>query len=245
MKPFKFLILISLAASVILVYPGCSSSSNSIRYNSSSKSKTKDNLPVRFTSTHDNGNILNDKVNNIDTVNPGLNNDLNDIPENEKSINILPMVQKFSSSGANNNIRINGAVLKEKMLMDIIKYLNTPYKWGGNSKKGIDCSAFTQKIYQQTFSIHLDRTTQEQYQEGEPVSSIEDLRFGDLVFFNTRPRVRPGHVGVYIGDNLFAHSSSSRGVIVSSIMDNYYRTKFMGGRRIANLFGADTFTGNR
>jgi cell wall-associated NlpC family hydrolase len=61
---------------------------------------------------------------------------------------------------------------------------------------------------------------------------MEDLQFGDLIFFNTQTNVRPGHVGIYIGDNLFAHASTKKGVTVSSLTHTYYQSRFMGGRRI-------------
>ena len=119
--------------------------------------------------------------------------------------------------------------------MEIIKYLDTPYKYGGNSINGIDCSAFTKTIYGNVLSIDLLRSARDQYTQGIIINNRDELKFGDLVFFDTRRRVKPGHVGIYIGDNLFAHSSSKNGVIVSSLDQDYYSRKFMGGRRIENL----------
>ena len=63
-------------------------------------------------------------------------------------------------------------------------------------------------------------------------SDRTELKFGDLVFFNTRRRVKPGHVGIYIGDNLFAHASSKLGVTISSLEHDYYNKRYMGARRI-------------
>ena len=97
---------------------------------------------------------------------------------------------------------------KELMLMEIIRYLNTPYKYGGNSLNGIDCSAFTQNVYKNSWLLNLNRSARDQYQQGIVIENRSELKFGDLVFFNTRRRVKPGHVGIYIGDNLFAHASS-------------------------------------
>jgi cell wall-associated NlpC family hydrolase len=64
------------------------------------------------------------------------------------------------------------------------------------------------------------------------INDRSDLKFGDLVFFNTRRRVRPGHVGIYIGDNLFAHASSKLGVTISSLDYDYYSKRYMGARRV-------------
>ncbi|MFA6981239.1 MAG: NlpC/P60 family protein [Ignavibacteriaceae bacterium] len=69
----------------------------------------------------------------------------------------------------------------------------------------------------------------EQFTQGE---DVDDLQFGDLFFFNTTQRVRPGHVGIYLGDKIFAHSSSKLGVIVSLLEEGYYNQRFMGGRRM-------------
>jgi cell wall-associated NlpC family hydrolase len=141
-------------------------------------------------------------------------------------------MSRFSSKG-NEDVSVEASTAKEKTLMEIIKYLNTPYKFGGNSKKGIDCSAFTQTIYNNAISINLLRSAREQYTQGISVDKTQ-LQFGDLVFFNTRRRVRPGHVGIYIGDNLFAHASSKHGVIVSSLDHEYYTRTYMGARRMEN-----------
>jgi cell wall-associated NlpC family hydrolase len=122
------------------------------------------------------------------------------------------------------------------MLMEIIKYINTPYKYGGDSQDGIDCSAFTQNVFSSSLDVNLLRSAREQYTQGFTVREKGDLIFGDLVFFNTRRAVRPGHVGIYIGDNLFAHASSTSGVIVSSLDHKYYSTRFMGGRRVNDVF---------
>jgi len=118
--------------------------------------------------------------------------------------------------------------------MEIIKYLGVPYKYGGTTKSGIDCSAFTQTVYKDVFKIKLERSARLQYTQGEVIEKGDKLKYGDLVFFNTRKRVKPGHVGIYIGDNLFAHASSTKGVTISSIDYDYYSRTFMGARRFEN-----------
>ncbi len=122
--------------------------------------------------------------------------------------------------------------------MEIIRYLNTPYKYGGTTKKGIDCSAFTQAVFDHAVDFQLLRTARGQYTQGIEIDNKDNLKFGDLVFFNTRRRVKPGHVGIYIGDDLFAHASSKNGVIVSSLDHTYYANRFMGGRRMEVLSAA-------
>lgn len=121
---------------------------------------------------------------------------------------------------------------KEKFLNEIVSYLNTPYRYGGTNRTGIDCSAFTQKIYANSLNIMLPRTAREQYKAWQIFSDFEELKFGDLIYFNTSSKYYPGHVGIYLGNNLFAHASSSNGVIISSLENKYYENKFIGANRI-------------
>ena len=121
---------------------------------------------------------------------------------------------------------------KEKFLNEIISYLNTPYRYGGESRSGIDCSAFTQKVYSNSLSVTLPRTAREQYRTWSIFKDQDNLRFGDLIYFDTSSRYFPGHVGIYLDDNLFAHASSSKGVIVSSLNNSYYASRFVGANRV-------------
>jgi len=90
-------------------------------------------------------------------------------------------------------------------------------------------------MFKNTVSLDLNRTTRDQYNMGKDISEKDELKFGDLVFFDTRRSVKPGHVGIYLGDNLFAHASSSKGVTISSINSSYYENRFMGGRRVSKF----------
>ena len=141
----------------------------------------------------------------------------------------------LQNSSANLGLGANFANLVEGVTMAIIKYKDTQYQYGGSTLDGIDCSGFTMNVYQQAFSVALPRSAREQYQVGDAVDERSNLKFGDLVFFNTRRRVRPGHVGIYIGDGKFVHASSSVGVSISSLDDDYYNRKYMGGRHILNV----------
>ena len=229
MRLINYLIFILILTAGVVIYSGCSASSNSVRYNEKPDKKEEKSSTVRFTSEDDNN-----KNNNTGTSVDNLDGE--DLPV-EKSIDISSLVNK-NDSYKNSEF----STVKEKMLMEIIKYLNTPYKFGGNSKNGIDCSAFTQKVYSDCVSISLLRTARDQYNEGTAVDDVDNLKFGDLIFFDTRRNVKPGHVGIYLGDNLFAHASSKQGVTVSSLANEYYSIRFMGGRRIEELYGSNSLS---
>ena len=231
MKIKSHLIIILYLIAGVIIYSGCSASHNSVRYNDRPEKKEKKSSPVRFTSDDD--------ISSVDTsFNFPDNLDGEDLPvEKNNNVDISSLANKNNSSGNS-----EFSTVKEKMLMEIIKYLNTPYKFGGNSLNGIDCSAFTQSIYRDCVSISLLRTAQDQYYEGTPVRDISDLKFGDLVFFDTRRNIKPGHVGIYLGDNLFAHASSKQGVTVSKLTSDYYSRRFMGGRRIEELYGSNSLS---
>ena len=119
----------------------------------------------------------------------------------------------------------------DQNMMDVILgYLGTPYQYGGESKSGIDCSAFTSAVYDQSVKLKLPRTTADQVKQGKQVLR-DELKFGDLMFFNTTG-TNPSHVGIYIGDDLFAHASEAFGVTISSIESSYYKKRYTEARRI-------------
>jgi len=207
--------------SLLLLYWGCSSS-GSTRYGTTTETTDPNKPSVRFTSVDD--TMVVDL--NLDLKDPG------DLPADEPDVELTGILSDYSSGTVNNSTTSLRDTPRERMLMEIIKYLDTPYKYGGNSKDGIDCSAFTQNLYRDILSINLLRSARLQFTQGQSVSNKQDLQFGDLVFFNTRQRVRPGHVGIYIGDKLFAHASTAKGVTISSMDLDYYSQRFMGGRRI-------------
>ena len=156
--------------------------------------------------------------------------DPSDLPTEEPDIEI----SKVLGTNKSEHYDLPGfdyTTIKEQMLMEVIKYLGTPYKYGGTTKNGIDCSAFTQMLYKDVFKIDLQRSARLQFTQGKEISDKDELQFGDLVFFNTRKRVKPGHVGLYIGENLFAHASSTKGVTISLLDYDYYSRTYMGARR--------------
>jgi cell wall-associated NlpC family hydrolase len=112
-------------------------------------------------------------------------------------------------------------------------FMGTPYRLGGSSMRGLDCSAFVKKIYA-FFGIELPRTAREQARIGKHIPRNE-LEVGDLVFFNTRRAF--GHVGVYVGNNQFVHASSgrTRAVRVDTLDKPYYNKRFVKAVRLKAL----------
>ena len=110
----------------------------------------------------------------------------------------------------------------------IDEWWGTRYRYGGNDKKGIDCSAFVGELVQNIYGLTLPRIAKDQFKVCNKISN-EDLKEGDLLFFNTRGGV--SHVGFYLGDNYFVHSSVNGGVTISSLTDDYYSRKFISGGR--------------
>ncbi len=125
---------------------------------------------------------------------------------------------------------IPGKINDQKMMDVILGYLGTPYQYGGETRSGIDCSAFTSAVYGQAINMKLPRTTSDQVKLGTLITR-EGLKFGDLMFFNTTGS-NPSHVGIYIGDDLFAHASEAFGVTITSIESSYYKTRYTESRRI-------------
>ena len=124
----------------------------------------------------------------------------------------------------------DAGIEKQKYIDVVMDWLGTRYDFGGTSRTGIDCSAFTRTVYETVARVQLPRTASMQYEVGRTVRR-SDLRFGDLVFFHTRRHARVSHVGMYLGDNLFAHASSRYGVTISSLESTYYSKRLLGGRR--------------
>ncbi|KNC94393.1 NlpC/P60 family protein [Trabulsiella odontotermitis] len=119
--------------------------------------------------------------------------------------------------------------IKSKILSQYAKWKGTQYRWGGQSRSGIDCSALMQKIFRGSLQMELPRTTGEQIKGGYRITQ-RDLQPGDLVFFKTSPDDR--HVGVYIGQDKFIHASKSQGVTVSELSDSYWQAHYETARRI-------------
>ena len=120
----------------------------------------------------------------------------------------------------------------KRLVEQAMTYLGTPYRRGGTSRRGLDCSGLVGAVYGEQ-GLELPRTAAEQFREGAPVLE-SDLRPGDLVFFRDTYKRGISHVGIYIGDGRFLHAAGRRhGVIVSELSRPYYQLRFAGARRPA------------
>ncbi|MCK5456436.1 MAG: C40 family peptidase [Melioribacteraceae bacterium] len=201
---------------IILSLFACSSSSNNKRYNRPPEKKQHQDKQSRFTSENDESTYR---------------SEFDEEPVEDHPVDVREFVRNNKPSNNSSLVLSN----REKVMMEIVKYLNTPYQYGGNNKNGIDCSAFTQNVFQKSISFNLPRTASQQYNNGAKISNQHSLQFGDLVFFNTTKDSFPGHVGIFLGDNLFAHASFSRGVTVSSLESSYFKTRYVGARRAVKI----------
>ena len=136
--------------------------------------------------------------------------------------------EKTNITASSNTIE---APIKKQAFTDFYnEWKNVKYKMGGVSKTGIDCSAFTQKIYKDKFGIELSRSTKTQVNEGIEVAKSE-LQPGDLVFFKTG---RTKHVGIYMENGKFMHASTSNGVTISELNNSYFAKNYWKAQRIIN-----------
>lgn len=127
---------------------------------------------------------------------------------------------------------------RTKLINNINDWLGTRYRYGGKSGRGIDCSGFTSTVLTSSMGKLFVGSSKLQAQHVERVE-LDELQFGDLMFFTGRNRRsgKVGHVGIYIGNGVFAHSSTGRGVIYTHISEGYYKDRFLfGGRIIAPAY---------
>ncbi len=148
-----------------------------------------------------------------------------EVPEKEKK----PQNPKPEKKKDNRSASV-GNIMKEAR-----KWMGTPYRYGGKSRAGTDCSGFVMSVFQEAAGIKLPRSSREQqvYCEGIDRRRLEP---GDLVFFSTSRRSKAvSHVGIYIGDGDFIHASTSKGVIISSMDERYYTSHYHSCGRVEAL----------
>lgn len=130
------------------------------------------------------------------------------------------------------NPRLSDSITVIANLNDqLANWRGTPYRYGGTSRGGVDCSAFVMMTFRDKFDLQLPRDTEHQARIGSEIDK-DDLLPGDLVFFKTGSGGSGLHVGIYDTNNQFIHASTSQGVTRSSLENSYWRKNFWQARRI-------------
>jgi cell wall-associated NlpC family hydrolase len=151
---------------------------------------------------------------------------------------LLPLPEGFDTRSP-----FSDPVLRTDLIKNIDRWLGTRYRFGGSSRRGIDCSGFTSTVVSATLKQGFYGSSRVMAQRFIPICSIDSLQFGDLIFFTGRNKKadRIGHVGIFLGNGVFAHSSTGRGVIYTHITEGYYLERFRwGGRFLDNQLTAST-----
>lgn len=214
---------------VLLLFLGCSASTSSQRFKQTKSDKGKQTSRFETPGKTSDSAAKSERIVFNDEA-PDTTDEFDEAPPIEptsEKANYVEHIEKLK----NFNIALTS---REKVLLEVIKFLETPYKYGGSTQKGMDCSAFTLQVYKNSLTLDLPRSTSQQYKTGDDIEK-DELKFGDLVFFNTRRRSFPGHVGIYLGENKFAHASRKLGVTVSSLDETYYKKRYVGARRVENF----------
>lgn len=110
-------------------------------------------------------------------------------------------------------------------------YMGVPYKFGGMTRAGMDCSGYASIVYKEAYNITLPRTSQSQFEACKKVK-MRKLEEGNLVFFNFEHKKSVTHVGVYLGGGKFAHASTSKGVRIDDLKADFYKEHFLAAGRL-------------
>ena len=145
---------------------------------------------------------------------------------------VTPVPHRLSSSSVDTE-------MGRRLVSEARKWLGVPYSYGGNSRKGVDCSGMVVAVYRDAASLKLPRSSADQHRYCRDISR-KDLEAGDLVFFKGSSKGKVSHVGIYIGDNKMIHASSSRGVIVSDLAEKYYISHYHASGRVEGVTFAAT-----
>lgn len=144
---------------------------------------------------------------------------------------------KSSTKGSksDNDVKVANALVKEAN-----KWLGVPYRYGGKSRSGTDCSGFVMTIFNDVADVKLPRDSRSQEAYCRHIDA-KNMQPGDLVFFSGKGGGSSvGHVGMYVGDNSIIHASTSRGVIISNLDENYYKNHYYSSGRVEAITYAAT-----
>ncbi|MBS1781719.1 MAG: C40 family peptidase [Bacteroidetes bacterium] len=112
----------------------------------------------------------------------------------------------------------------------IDEWMDVPYRWGGNDKSGVDCSGFVHQLYQKVYGLNIDRTVASLYDKTKNFKKQKKFSEGDLVYFKTEEQ--PDHVGVFLMNGYFVHSSKGKGVHINNLNERYWKQVFIRGGKV-------------
>lgn len=131
------------------------------------------------------------------------------------------------------SIPINNDDPNIPLYAEVSLWLGVPYRYSGNTKAGSDCSGFVSQVYRRVYGKKLERSSEDQAKKDVHKVGKGGLKTGDLVFFSTSPRSKKiDHVGIFLRDGYFIHASTSKGVIVSHLNEDYYKRTWKKGGRV-------------
>jgi len=208
-----------------------------------SKTTSEKIAPNEVSNTTSHSNNTNDSVQTTYTVKSGdslwkiantfnmtvselkiINHLNNDIIYPGQTLKVSNNTNQVEQAPNESNTVMNGKVLV--MISEAKKLIGSPYKWGGNTPAGFDCSGFIYYVMNKVTSISR-LSTAGYWDIMKPVS---EPKVGDFVFFETY-KPGPSHMGIYLGNNEFIHCSSSKGVIVSNMTSTYWKERYLGAKR--------------
>ncbi|AYC28924.1 C40 family peptidase [Paenisporosarcina cavernae] len=150
-----------------------------------------------------------------------------------KLISVIAIIAVLMLSAFSQEAQAASSLNSKQIVTTSSSVLGVKYKRGGTTTAGFDCSGFIGYVYKSS-GVNLPRTSAGMYATGKSVAK-KSLQVGDLVFFNTSGK-GVSHVGIYIGNGKFVHSSSSKGVSIAKLNDPYYwGDKYIGAKRVANV----------
>lgn len=152
---------------------------------------------------------------------------------------LLSVILLGTSCSTQKNINVHETedfkigITNKKLYQEVESWLGTPYKYGGQSKNGVDCSGLVVEIYKKVYEKKLYRSSNDIYNKNCRPIKKNQLREGDLVFFITaKNSKRINHIGLYLNNNQFIHSTTKKGVIITDLSEEYYKNRFVGAGRV-------------
>lgn len=158
------------------------------------------------------------------------------LPTGTISGEVTPLEVEELASTLSRDLKINIEVPEDNLSLYSFAddWKGTPYRFGGTTRRGTDCSGFVWQLYKAVYNIDVGRHSSASLMSKTKRIDKAQLKEGDMVFFNIRNRTggRASHVGVYLKNGLFVHATTKRGVIISSLSEPYYRRTYLGAGRV-------------